>query len=110
MARNGRRNAGQQRRSGAVVQLPWRDVTNPYPPLEILDADQLEAIHDASMEILENLGIEFLGDDALDLQALADRKRAGLGGEHTPMRLGDFFFSQDDPLLTDYDEEDDDGD
>jgi len=67
MARNGRRNAGQQRRSGAVVQLPWRDVTNPYPPLEILDADQLEAIHDASMEILENLGIEFLGDDALDL-------------------------------------------
>lgn len=55
-------------------------------------------------EALENC----LGDDALDLQALAERKRAGLSGEHTPMGLGDFFFSQDDPLHPDYDEEDDD--
>ena len=55
-------------------------------------------------EALENC----LGDDALDLQSLADRKRAGLGGEHTPMGLGDFFFSQDDPLHPDYDEDDDD--
>ena len=57
-------------------------------------------------EALENC----LGDDALDLQALADRKRAGLGGEHTPMGLGDFFFSQDDPLHPDYDDEDDEED
>lgn len=53
-------------------------------------------------EALENC----LGEDALDLQALAERKKSGLGGEHTPMGLGDFFFSQDDPLHPDYDDED----
>jgi MoxR-like ATPase len=48
-----------------------------------------------------------LGDDALDLSALAQRKRAGLAGEHTPLGLGDFFFSPDDPLHPDHEEEDD---
>jgi MoxR-like ATPase len=48
-----------------------------------------------------------LGDDALDLNALAQRKRAGLAGEHTPLGLGDFFFSPDDPLHPDHDEGDD---
>ena len=67
------------------------------------DSDHPVSKDKAWREALENC----LGDDALDLQALADRKRAGLGGEHTPMGLGDFFFSQDDPLHPDYDDEDD---
>jgi trimethylamine--corrinoid protein Co-methyltransferase len=67
MARNGRRSANRPRGDRTIGQLPWRTVRNPYPPLEILSADQLEAIHDASMDILESIGIEFLGDDALDL-------------------------------------------
>jgi len=70
------------------------------------DADHPLSKDRAWREALENC----LGDDALDLQALADRKRAGLGGEHTPMGLGDFFFSQDDPLHPDFDDEDDDDD
>ena len=53
-----------------------------------------------------------LGDDALDLRALAERKSQTLGGDSIPMGLGDFFFSPDDPLHPDYDgdedEEDDD--
>lgn len=51
-----------------------------------------------------------LGEDALDLKALADRKNQSLGGTIVPMGLGDFFFSPDDPLHPDYDdgEEDDD--
>jgi MoxR-like ATPase len=48
-----------------------------------------------------------LGDDALDLQSLADRKRQTLGGSAMPMGLGDFFFSPDDPLHPDYEDEDD---
>jgi hypothetical protein len=43
-----------------------------------------------------------LGDEALDLQALAGRKRQSLGGNIVPMGLGDFFFSPDDPLHPDY--------
>ncbi|HLJ11417.1 MAG TPA: AAA family ATPase [Planctomycetaceae bacterium] len=49
-----------------------------------------------------------LGEDALDLKALADRKARTLGGASVPMGLGDFFFSPDDPLHPDYRDEDDD--
>lgn len=52
--------------------------------------------------------LKCLGDDAADLQAMADRRRRTLGGESSPLGLGDFFFSQDDPLHPDYDEEDED--
>lgn len=48
-----------------------------------------------------------LGDDALDLQSLAQRNSQTLGGNVTPMGLGDFFFSPDDPLHPDYEEDDD---
>ncbi len=49
-----------------------------------------------------------LGEDAADLQNLARRKRKAMGGEHTPLGLGDLFFSPDDPLHPDYQGEDDD--
>ncbi len=51
-----------------------------------------------------------LGDDALDLKSLAERKSQTLGGNAVPLGLGDFFFSPDDPLHPDYDDEDDDDD
>ncbi|MDP1796673.1 MAG: ATPase, partial [Planctomycetaceae bacterium] len=49
-----------------------------------------------------------LGDEAADLQRLAERKRQSLGGQSTPMGLGDFFFDPDDPLHPDHDDEDED--
>lgn len=49
-----------------------------------------------------------LGDEALDLQSLAQRKGQTLGGNAVPMGLGDFFFSPDDPLHPDYEDEEDD--
>lgn len=48
-----------------------------------------------------------LGDDALDLQTLAERKTRTLGGNAIPMGLGDFFFNPDDPLHPDAEDEDD---
>ncbi len=51
-----------------------------------------------------------LGDEAADLQRLADRKRQSLGGQSTPMGLGDFFFDPDDPLHPDHDDDDDEED
>ncbi|WP_437206710.1 AAA family ATPase [Planctomicrobium sp. SH664] len=53
-----------------------------------------------------------LGQDALDLQSLAERKRQSLGGNAIPMGLGDFFFNPDHPLHPDYepDEDDEEGD
>jgi hypothetical protein len=51
-----------------------------------------------------------LGDDALDLESLADRRKRTLGGSAVPLGLGDFFFSPDDPLHPDRDEDEDDED
>ena len=63
MARTARRERRQKQGQGTVPQLPWRQVDNPYPPMEPLSADQVEAIHLASLTILENLGIEVMGED-----------------------------------------------
>jgi hypothetical protein len=52
--------------------------------------------------------VHCLGEEALDLKALAERKRQTLGGTAVPMGLGDFFFNPGDPLHPDEEEEDDD--
>ncbi len=44
-----------------------------------------------------------LGEEALDLKGLAERKRRALGSERLPMGLGDFFFGEGDPLHPDLD-------
>ncbi|MET0596405.1 MAG: trimethylamine methyltransferase family protein [Mesorhizobium sp.] len=69
-----RRSAERDRArgGGALPQLPLRRVRNPYPPMQMLSADQVEAIHEASLHILENLGIEVMSARALTLF-----KRAG---------------------------------
>jgi trimethylamine--corrinoid protein Co-methyltransferase len=41
-----RREGGRSRRTaGHLPQLPWQPPTNPYMPMEVLSADQIEAIH-----------------------------------------------------------------
>ena len=47
-----------------------------------------------------------LGEDAADLQTLAERRKRTLGGDSVPLGLGDFFFSPDDALHPDRDEDD----
>src|SRR5262245_57036798 len=49
-----------------------------------------------------------LGEEAADLEGLARARRRALGGQHTPMGLGDLFFSPDDPLHPDADEDEED--
>lgn len=77
---NGRR---APRRSRARPELPlpladkpFRHTRNPFRPLEILTAEQLERIHEASMRILEEVGIDFLDAEALDLWAAAGARVA----------------------------------
>jgi len=47
--------------------------------------------------------IRVLGEEALDLDNLAEGKRRALGNERMPMGLGDFFFGEDNPLHPDSD-------
>jgi trimethylamine--corrinoid protein Co-methyltransferase len=63
--RRGRRTAG------GIEQLPFRRLQNPFRPLEVLDAEGVEAIHAASLRILAEIGVEVLGDRALDRLAAA---------------------------------------
>jgi hypothetical protein len=54
-----------------------------------------------------------LGEEASNLEDLARRKRRAMGGQHSPMGLGDLFFNAGDPLHPDaedelYEEEDED--
>ncbi len=51
-----------------------------------------------------------LGSEALDLDALANRKTQTLGGQALPMGFGDFFFDPNDPLHPDMNDDDDDED
>ena len=57
-------------------------------------------------EALENC----LGEDALDLDSLAQRRQRSLGGDSVPLGLGDFFFNSDDPLNPDFEDDSDDDD
>ena len=50
--------------TSAVKQLPRGAVRNPVTPIEPLSADQVETIHHASLKILSEIGMEFLGEDA----------------------------------------------
>ncbi|MBB3064910.1 trimethylamine methyltransferase family protein [Limibacillus halophilus] len=84
--RNRRRRGGadgdagtleRSRARGGFQQLPWRNLANPYSPIEVVSADGLEAIHQTSLEILEEIGMDFLHPEALEILKAA-------GAEVTP--------------------------
>jgi len=57
MARD--RAARRDRRAAAGPrQTPWRRLSNPYEPVRILSDDQVEAIHGASLRLLEEIGLD----------------------------------------------------
>jgi trimethylamine--corrinoid protein Co-methyltransferase len=45
-------------------QLPFAQVPNTYPPIEVLSTDQIEAIHLASLKVLRETGIEVMHDES----------------------------------------------
>lgn len=66
--RGGGRAANQARRQGAALeQMPWRIPLNTDRPTEPMPPEGVEAIHAAAMHILEEIGIEFLNEEALAL-------------------------------------------
>jgi trimethylamine---corrinoid protein Co-methyltransferase len=59
------------RSGGGIPQLPFRSLSNPFTPLEVLSADHVEEIHRTSLRILAEVGVEVLGDRAIDRLAAA---------------------------------------
>jgi trimethylamine--corrinoid protein Co-methyltransferase len=79
--RSSKRHAGG-RAKGALHQLPWRRVTNRFPPTGVLSDDQIEHIHQSSLRVLEELGMEVMGRPARDFL-----KKAGAEVDEATMRV-----------------------
>ncbi|MFZ0548543.1 MAG: trimethylamine methyltransferase family protein [Candidatus Promineifilaceae bacterium] len=75
MSRVSRRMARRVERSALpLLQQPFGEVRSGLRPFEFLTPDQIETIHNASLEILENVGIDFLDDEALAIWRAAGAK------------------------------------
>jgi len=72
-----RRSQRPRRVASAVKQLPWQRVQNPYPPVEVLGDDQVEAIIDAALSVLETKGFRYLDDESRRLLLAAGAEPAG---------------------------------
>ena len=56
-----RRRAGRPTREvGGIIQSPWKQLSRPYAPIEILSADNVAAIHNAALTVLEEIGMRVL--------------------------------------------------
>jgi trimethylamine--corrinoid protein Co-methyltransferase len=88
--RKPRRAGGHARNPGArparaIAQTPWRLPVNTDRPTEPLGPEGVEAIHATAMRVLEEIGIEFLNDEAKD-----HLRRAGcaVAGDNVRMDRG----------------------
>lgn len=64
----------ERRRESPLLKMPFRQLRNPLPPLEFLPGEQLERLHQASMQILEEVGLDFLDAEVLDIWEKAGAK------------------------------------
>jgi trimethylamine--corrinoid protein Co-methyltransferase len=51
-------------RSAGIRQLPFARLSNPYRPMELLSADQIESIHRASLKLLAEVGVEVMHEES----------------------------------------------
>ncbi|MCL4857940.1 MAG: trimethylamine methyltransferase family protein [Caldilineaceae bacterium] len=63
-----RRAARRARRAQSpFAQIPFGRIQNHFAPFEVITPEQVEQLHEASMHILENIGIVFMDAEALSL-------------------------------------------
>ena len=63
--------AGRSGGSAALAQKPFRQPRRRFQPVEIISRDEVEAIHQASLTILEEIGMDFLEPEARRLLKVA---------------------------------------
>ena len=66
-----RRGGRRERPTGPVgpQQVPWRLYKRPMEPTRVVSDDELESIHLASLEVLRDVGMDFLHPKALEMWA-----------------------------------------
>lgn len=60
-----------------LQQMPRRRIERRFPPMEIISADEVEAIHRASLRVLSEIGMDFMLPEARDMLARAGAKVDG---------------------------------
>jgi trimethylamine--corrinoid protein Co-methyltransferase len=65
--RSGGHGANRRSTGPTINQLAWEIPTNNDAPTEPLNQDQVEAIHNGAMRVLEEIGIEFLNEEACEV-------------------------------------------
>ena len=88
--RRGRDARAARRRTRTRSWLP--EMERRIPWVDLLSDDQVQVIHDASMDVVEEIGVEFRCDDALalwrDAGAAVDGARVRLDREHLMALVG----------------------
>ena len=69
----------RQRQTRSTSKLEWlnqpfKQPRNPLPPLAWVDEAAITTLHNASMDILENIGLDFLDEEAMDIWQAAGAK------------------------------------
>lgn len=54
-------------RNQGLAQMPFQQLTNPYKPMELISADQVETLHHSSLKILKEVGLCVESKSARDL-------------------------------------------
>ncbi|MSP82833.1 MAG: hypothetical protein EXQ94_07855 [Alphaproteobacteria bacterium] len=73
----GRRHAGGEAASRKLPQLPWDQPQRLFPPMAIASTEQIETIHRAALDVLEDIGMEILLPEARDILEKAGAKVDG---------------------------------
>jgi trimethylamine--corrinoid protein Co-methyltransferase len=66
----GRRRGRRKRDEGAdgqpapPQQPPWRQSVRPFAPVDLVPEEHIETIHQTSLQILSEIGMDFLNDEA----------------------------------------------
>ena len=83
--RPGRRGGGRGGRTApGFAQPPFRQPRLPFPPVAAVSGDALEAIHTASLRVLEEIGLDFLHEEA---RAILGRAGAAVESGSPRVRL-----------------------
>ncbi|MEM7630565.1 MAG: trimethylamine methyltransferase family protein [Pseudomonadota bacterium] len=79
----GRAGAAARRGHAVIEQMPWNPPRLIDQPVEPLRPEGVAAIHDGAMRILEEIGVEFLNEEALEIL-----REAGCAIDGANVRMG----------------------
>ena len=63
-SRSRKRRTRRPRTAAKTIQSPWSQLRLRYGPIELLSADQIHAIHETALSILEEIGLRVLDPEA----------------------------------------------